>query len=109
MATRTVMPAAAPKAPPHLSNTLIGAGFVLPFLTALTAFVLAPTAAVVLMSFTDWKLGETTIAFAGLENYRALLTDRVARISATNTIVYALMVTPLSVALGLWLAVLIES
>ena len=98
-----------PKAPPHLSNALIGWGFVLPFLAALTVFVLAPTAAVVVMSFTDWRLGQATVSFAGLENYRALFTDRVPRISAANTILYALIVTPLSVALGLWLAILIES
>lgn len=101
--------AGAPMAPPHLSSRLIGWGFVLPFLAALTVFVLGPTAAVVVMSFTDWRLGETAISFAGLENYRTLFTDRVPRISAANTIVYALMVTPLSVMIGLWLAVLIES
>ena len=100
---------AAPKAPPHLSNTLIGLGFVLPFLVALTVFVLAPTLAVVVISFTDWRLGATDISFAGLDNYWALLEARVPRISATNTILYALMVTPISVMLGLWLAVLIES
>ncbi len=97
-----------PQAPPHLSNRLIGWGFVLPFLVLLAVFVLVPTAAVIVISFTDWRLGEATISFAGLENYRALLTERVPRISAANTILYALMVTPLSVALGLWLAVLIE-
>ncbi len=97
------------KAPPHLASTFIGWSFVLPFLVALSMFVLAPTAAVIAISFTDWQLGRDTISFVGLENYRALLTARVPRISAANTIIYALMVTPLSVILGLWLAILIES
>ena len=109
LATRTVATAAIPKAPPHLSTRLVGWGFVLPFLVTLALFMLAPTAAVVVMSFTDWRLGEATIGFAGFDNYHALFTERVPRISATNTILYALMVTPISVALGLWLAVLIES
>ena len=100
---------AIPKAPPHLSNALIGLGFVLPFLIALIVFVLAPTVAVVAISFTDWRLGETSISFAGLKNYQTLIDARVPRISARNTILYALMVTPISVALGLWLAILIES
>ena len=101
--------AGGPKAPPHLSNALMGLGFVVPFVIAFSVFVLAPTAIVVVMSFTDWKLGEATVSFAGLANYQQLVSDRVPRISATNTILYALMVTPISVMLGLWLAVLVES
>lgn len=82
--------------------------FVLPFLTALTLFLLGPTLAVMALSVSDWKLGEARIAFVGLANYRELLSDRIFWNSIGNTALYAVIVAPVSVALGVWLAVLIE-
>lgn len=98
----------AARLPRHLRSATTGWAFVTPFLIALAAFVLGPSLAVLAMSFTDWKLGERSIGFAGLANYVQLFTDRVPRNSAANTVVYALIVMPVSVALGLWLAVLVE-
>jgi multiple sugar transport system permease protein len=95
--------------PYRRSNAGIAWAFVIPFVIVFAIFVLGPSLAVLTMSFTDWQLGERTVSFAGLENYSRLLTDRIPRNSAANTLIYALMVMPLSVAAGLWLAVLIES
>ena len=61
------------------------------------------------MAFTDWQLGAGRINFTGLANFADLASDNVVRISAGNTVAYALMVAPLSVAIGVWLAVLIEN
>lgn len=79
-----------------------------PLLTGVCLFLLLPSLAVLALSFSDWKLGDRTFGFAGLANYSELFADRVFRISATNTAVYAALVAPISVALGTWLAVLIE-
>ncbi|MEL6576947.1 MAG: sugar ABC transporter permease [Pseudomonadota bacterium] len=83
--------------------------FVVPFFLVLSIFVLGPTLAVIGLSVSDWKLGEREITFVGLQNYDELFGDRIFWNSAQNTAVYTLMVVPVSVALGVWLAVLIES
>jgi multiple sugar transport system permease protein len=83
--------------------------FVAPLLCGLVLFLLAPCLAVLAMAFTDWQLGAGHISFTGLDNFVALAGDSVARISAANTVAYALMVAPTSVVLGVWLAVLVES
>jgi multiple sugar transport system permease protein len=83
--------------------------FVTPLLCGLVLFLLAPCLAVLAMAFTDWQLGAGRISFTGLDNFVALAGDSVFRISAINTVAYALMVAPTSVAIGVWLAVLVES
>ncbi|MEO1469316.1 MAG: sugar ABC transporter permease, partial [Pseudomonadota bacterium] len=65
--------------------------------------------AVIGLSLSDWKLGEKDLTYAGLENYRELFDDRIFWNSATNTAVYTALVVPISVALGVWLAVLVEA
>ncbi|MGE8940678.1 carbohydrate ABC transporter permease [Leptospira interrogans] len=80
-----------------------------PFLFGLLLFLILPCLGVVIMAFTDWQLGQNTIQFTGLQNLTELATDDVFRRSASNTLLYAALVTPASVLLGLWLAVLIES
>ena len=80
-----------------------------PFLLGLLLFLILPCLGVVIMAFTDWQLGQNTIQFTGLQNLTELATDDVFRQSASNTLLYAALVTPASVLLGLWLAVLIES
>ncbi len=80
-----------------------------PFLLGLLLFLILPCLGVVIMAFTDWQLGQNTIQFTGLQNLTELATDDVFRKSASNTLLYAALVTPASVLLGLWLAVLIES
>jgi multiple sugar transport system permease protein len=83
--------------------------FVAPLLCGLVLFLVGPCLAVLVMAFTDWQLGAGQIRFTGLDNFAELANDRVFRISAANTVAYALMVAPLSVAIGVWLAVLVES
>jgi len=83
--------------------------FVAPFLVGLVLFLLIPCLAVLAMAFTDWQLGAGHISFTGLANFAEIASERNVRISAGNTIAYALMVAPVSVVLGVWLAVSIES
>lgn len=80
-----------------------------PAVSLVLLFILLPTLAVFYLSFTNFELGYADYQFIGLENYIELFKDRTFRISLQNTALYTLIVTPLSVFLGLGAALLIES
>lgn len=73
------------------------------------AFIIAPLAAVVFLGFTDFELGYGSFHFIGFENYAELLSDRTFRASVYNTTIYTAIVAPVSLLLGLGLALLVES
>lgn len=81
----------------------------LPAALAFLLLVLAPTLAAVTLAFTDFELGAGPPAWIGLENFRELLEDQGFLKSFRNTVLYVGLVAPASVALGLALALLIES
>ncbi|MEO0821598.1 MAG: sugar ABC transporter permease [Pseudomonadota bacterium] len=97
------------RAPGLPSQAPVAWSMVLPFFFVLCLFVLGPTLAVIGLSLSDWKLGERDLTFAGLDNYGELFDDRIFWNSAKNTAVYTALVVPISVALGVWLAVLVEA
>ena len=114
MAEAAVLTPAAP--PPRKSAVALWRlqgllGYALSAPAAILMFVLliCPVLAVILISFTDWQLGETTINFIGFQNYRDMLGDEVFLKSLANTVIYVGVVVPLSVILGLGAAILIES
>jgi multiple sugar transport system permease protein len=74
-----------------------------------TILLFIPVLAVAVMSLTDWQFGAVSLHWVGLDNYAELWSDAVFRKSVTNTLVYLIVVTGGSVALGLGLALLIES
>lgn len=80
-----------------------------PALLLLLLFVILPTIAVIFLGFTDFELGYGNFNFVGFENYAELLNDRTFKKSLWNTSVYAAIVAPVSMALGLGIALLIES
>ncbi|WP_438618355.1 carbohydrate ABC transporter permease [Oryzifoliimicrobium ureilyticus] len=82
---------------------------VLPAIILMIAFILAPLVAVVFLGFTDFELGFGSFRFVGFENYTELFSDRTFRQSLWNTAVYTAIVAPISVLLGLGIALLIES
>lgn len=81
----------------------------LPAVLLMIAFILAPLAAVVFLGFTDFELGYGTFRFVGFENYAELFFDRTFRQSLWNTAIYSAIVAPVSLFLGLGIALLIES
>ena len=80
-----------------------------PALVLLTALVILPTLAVLVLSVTDYQLGDDGLAYIGFDNYRDLWSDAGFRTSVSNTVRYAAFVTPASVILGLGLALLVEA
>lgn len=76
----------------------------------LTALLLViPLLIVMAMSLTDWQFGAGSWNWIGLENYAALWTDDTFRKSLANTVSYLWIVSLGSIAVGLGVALLIES
>lgn len=89
-------------------DALTGYSFLLPNLALLGVFLFIPVAWAVAISFQKTNgFGEG--AFVGLANYARLFSDPVFWRSAFNTALFTLIIVPLSMALGLGLAVLMNS
>jgi multiple sugar transport system permease protein len=89
-------------------EAFIGMAFTAPALALLVAIVLAPLAALVTLSFTDYELGAVTTRWVGLENFRKAMSDPVFRRAVSNTLLYVGIVLPGGVGLGLLIAILIH-
>jgi len=98
-----------PAAAARRSEAFAGWRLASPAVALLVLLILLPTLSVVALSLTDFELGYDGIRFVGLDNYLELLEDRTFLISLGNTLTYTLIVTPLSVFLGLGAALLIEA
>ena len=82
---------------------------VAPALALLLIFVISPVVMVFAFSFTDYRLGASTINFISISNYADLAGDPTFRRSMWNTFFYVTMVVPASVLIGLVVALLINS
>lgn len=87
---------------------LTGMGFALPATLLLLLTSLVPLAALFVLSFTDYDLGNIDMRFIGLANFDKALADPVFRRSLWNTFVYVAIVLPLAVGLGLLVAILVH-
>ena len=86
-----------------MKRTENGLIFVLPALIGTFIFIIIPIFCSFALSFTDWDLlGE--IKFVGLENYKAVLTQKEFLHIFVNTIVYALTTTVFGVIIPLIIA-----
>lgn len=82
----------------------------LPGILVFALFTIYPIIKLLFMSFTQWDLGNVfDRSFAGLDNYRAVLTDKTFYIAFVNTLVYTLVTVPGQMILGLLAAVLINA
>lgn len=88
---------------------LAGLLLTLPAAIAYLLMLLLPTLAAVALAFTDYELGMPGFAWIGMENFRELLEDSGFAVSLRNTVIYVGIVTPLSILLGLLVALLIEA
>lgn len=81
--------------------------FMAPSLLVLAVFVVYPMTQALYLSFTDYDV-LTPARWVGLANYRELLQDEAFRRALTNTVYYAAVTTPVSVALALGSAILLN-
>lgn len=89
--------------------TLIGIGFILPFLIFYVAFLIWPMILGLRMSFFNWTIsGAGAADFLGLQNYQELFGDPSFWQSLGVTFIFTIISTPLLVILALVLALLVN-
>jgi multiple sugar transport system permease protein len=79
----------------------------LPTMVLLGLFIAYPFVKGVLLSVTDAKVGVPG-SFVGMQNFVLLLNDSIFRVAVWNTVVYTAVTTVFKLALGLWLALLLN-
>ena len=100
---------ARPVLPKALAQSATAWTLAAPAVVLMALMLVGPTLAVVALAFTDYQLGAQSLEWIGLGNFRDLVNDRTFWKSLSNTLLYAAIVVPGSVALGLGAALLIES
>ncbi|MDC7222711.1 MAG: sugar ABC transporter permease [Spirochaetales bacterium] len=80
-----------------------------PSVILMVILLIGPALFVLLLSLTNWQLGSKSFDWVGLRNYGELFGDAIFRRASLNTLIYTLVVVPLSVILGLGAALLIQS
>jgi multiple sugar transport system permease protein len=93
----------------HRHQALIGWMFALPWVLLFVVFMAGPILVSLVTSFTDMRVTDirtpTNVNFVGFENYVDVLNDATFRRAAKNTAIYVLITTPLTIGIGLLLAV----
>lgn len=105
LAGRPATPRAANKASRH--ETLWAWGMMTPTLLGLLFFMVGPMAVAVYISFTEWSLLGSP-EWLGLKNFSQLFRDPLFWTAWRNTLVYTGVSVPLSMILGLGIAVLLN-
>ncbi|GAA3406106.1 sugar ABC transporter permease [Paenibacillus hodogayensis] len=83
--------------------------FLLPALVLYAVFFVYPFVYTLFLSFHEWDMISPDRTFVGLDNFRQLLHDETFWTVLKNTVRYVLMTLPVSMAIGLTLALLTES
>lgn len=97
---------AGPRSAWRRRETWAAYGFISPWIIGFLVFTGGPMIASLVLSFTDYD-GIGSSHGVGLDNYRRLFEDPAVAKSLTNTLVFAALRVPLSMALALALAVLL--
>jgi multiple sugar transport system permease protein len=91
----------------QITKNLIAYSFILPNLIGFAIFTLVPVVFSLVLAFMNWD-GANQSSWAGLDNFRQLLSDETFLISLKNTIVYVSATVPLTMAASLGLALLLN-
>lgn len=105
------LPGAAPGAAQRLRLAEVLAAYALagPAFLLILVLLLLPVLGVFVIALSDWQFGAGSLNFVGLANFAELFADPDFRTSLVNTLLYALIVVPGTVLLGLAIALLIEA
>jgi multiple sugar transport system permease protein len=85
----------------------LAVALLLPTVVLLGLFIAYPFVEGVVLSVTDTKVGVPG-TFVGLANFDRLWNDSIFQVAVRNTFVYTIVTTILKLALGLWLAMLLN-
>lgn len=90
-----------------MKNTLQALPFVLPGFILATIFIFYPTFKNIQLSFSDYDIMKGTLTYTGIDNYKELFVEPQNRffLAYRNNVLYALVVTPITLFLGLIIAV----
>jgi multiple sugar transport system permease protein len=89
------------------NRNFLGVSFMLPAGVLLLLFLTYPLGLGTWLGFTDAKIGRAG-EWVGLDNFKFLFDDAVARLSVFNTLFYTVVASVFKFALGLWLAILLN-
>src|ERR1044072_9323100 len=89
------------------NRNVLGVLFMLPAGALLLVFLTYPLGLGTWLGFTDTKVGRAGI-WVGLDNYKFLWGDEVTRLALFNTLFYTFVASVIKLALGLWLALLLN-
>ncbi len=92
----------------QLKRDIQGWAFLMPSLVFLCGFVLYPIGKAIVNSFQKVNLGKQTFTFIGLSNYSKVFHDKTFQTVLGNTFLFALIVIPLSMVIGFFLASLVK-
>lgn len=90
-------------------NSSAARWLVLPGVLLLLVLLILPALSVFAMAMTDWEFGKPALRFVGIQNFVELAEDPAFTAALINTVVYACVVTMLTVGIGLLLAVMIDN
>src|SRR5258707_8745850 len=89
------------------NRNVLGLLFMLPTAVLLMMFLTYPLGLGVWLGFTDARIGRPG-QWIGLENFKSLFDDSLARLSLFNTLFYTVVASVVKFGLGLWLALLLN-
>ncbi len=92
-----------------LKDNLTAYGFLSPALILMSIFMLYPIGYTIYLSFFRWDALSTHLTYVGLVNYQQMLTDQELHQVVWNTFVFTITSVPITVALSLFLAVLLNN
>lgn len=75
-----------------------------PAALGLVVFIFMPVAVVIVLAFTDYQFGARSANWIGIDNFSTLFGSKLGRKALVNTLIYAAIVIPASVVLGLLVA-----
>ena len=90
-------------------QSLAGLLLSLPSGALLVSLYVAPMLCLLLLAFTNYEMGNVDIEWIGFSNFYRVLNDVVFKRSLWNTLLYVLIVVPLSVGGGMFIALLIHA
>lgn len=91
------------------SQSRAGLALIAPASVLALLFLIAPLSSIFVLAFTDYQLGDRSLRFVGLGNFKALAGDSTFWKSLSNTLIYSAVVVPGSMLLGLVSALLIDA
>lgn len=97
-----------PWTPNTRRETRWAALFLLPWIIGFLVFTLGPMLWTLVLSFTNYDPLRPTTDFIGFDNYAAMIDDRRIGLSLFNTAYYAIFNVPLTILIGLGLALMLN-